>query len=293
MKSPYKKIIVYDLETGGFKSEHNSITEAAFVCIDLENLEIVDEMSVMILPYFDLSNKEEDSIKEAKEIYKQISEKDSETGKKVLLYKGAKLNLKDLGDLPDDIEEFESLFLNSDIMDYKEIEKLLSSSQYNDITQMFFDKAYTKGALEATHMNKELLVSEGVDRNEAADKIQAFFNKHTVGNSKPILAGHNIKKFDNPFLESFLRLHKIQFNSIINQTQMIDTLEWARLRWYDMPSYALGVVANELNVTLKGAHRALPDTVANAKVLVKMLQSFRGEGVQESTYTRKKLTMNF
>ena len=293
MKSPYKKIIVYDLETGGFKSDYNSITEAAFVCIDLENLEIVDEMSVMILPYFDLSNKEEDPIREAKEIYKQISEKDPETGKKVLPYKGAKLDLKDLGDLPDDIEEFESLFLDSDIMDYKEIEKLLDSSQYNEITQMFFDKAYTKGALEATHMNKELLVSEGVDRNEAAKQIQAFFNKHTVGNSKPILAGHNIKKFDNPFLESFLRLHKIPFNSIINQTQMIDTLEWARLRWYDMPSYALGVVANELNVTLKGAHRALPDTVANAKVLVKMLQSFRGEGVQESTYVRKKLSMNF
>jgi len=300
MKSPYKKIIVYDLETGGLKSKYNSITEAAFVCIDLENLQIVDEMSIMILPYLDLRNKEECSTAEAKELYKQVSEKDPELGTKVLTYKDQKLNLQNLSTLPEDIESLEA-FLKKftdyesgyEIVDHETIEKLVNGEAYGNIAELFFDKSYTKGAFEATHMSKQLLINEGVDRHIAATQIQEFFTKHTTGNSKPVLAGHNIEKFDNPFLESFLQLHNIPFNSIINQTEMIDTLRWARLRWFDMPSFALGVVANELNVTLKGAHRALPDTVANAKVLIKMLQSFRGEGVQKTTYTRRKLSMNF
>ena len=294
MKSPYKKIVVYDLETGGLKSDYNSITEIAMVCIDLENLEIVDEMSVMMLPYLDLRKRDEDSIDEARSLYKMISEKDVDTGKKVLLYKGEKLTLQTLDILIDDIEKFESEILSKStgVVSNDDLDSLLLSD-LKDISQLYFDKSYTKGAFEATHMDKNLLLKEGIPREEASLKIKEFLEKHTEGNSKPILAGHNIKKFDNPFLESFLDLHKIKMDSLINQTQMIDTLEWSRLRWFDMPSYALGVVANEVGVTLKDAHRALPDTVANAKYLIKLLQSFRGEGTQQSTYVRKKYSMDF
>ena len=297
MKSPYRYIMVYDLETGGFHSQFNSITEAAFVVIDLENLEIVDELSVMMLPYLDLSNRNaDDPIAEAKEIYKQISEKDEETGKKVLNYKGEKLNLRNLDNLVNDIEDFESeilMSLTSEIIDWPELKPLLESAKYGDITKLFFDKTYTKGAFEATHMNKELLLKEGITREAAAIKVEAFFKRYTVGNSKPILAGHNIEKFDNPFLLNFFIQHGIKWDSIINQTMMIDTLSWARLRFFEAPNFQLGTVANELGVTLKQAHRALPDTIANAKVVQKMFQSFRGEGTQQSSYVRRKLLMEF
>ena len=74
---------------------------------------------------------------------------------------------------------------------------------------------------------------------------------------------------------------------------MIDTLEWARLRFTEISSFSLGVCANEVGLTLKEAHRALPDTVANAKFLIKLLKSMRGEGSQETKYVRRKFNFNF
>ena len=84
-----------------------------------------------------------------------------------------------------------------------------------------------------------------------------------------------------------------EFEKLFNQTQMIDTLEWSRLRWFEAPSYALGVCANAVGVELKDAHRALPDTEANAEFLIKMLKGLRGEGSQETKYEKRKFNMNF
>ena len=46
-----------------------------------------------------------------------------------------------------------------------------------------------------------MLLDEGIERGLAYKKIESFFLKHTTGNSKPILSGHNVRKFDNPFME--------------------------------------------------------------------------------------------
>ena len=74
---------------------------------------------------------------------------------------------------------------------------------------------------------------------------------------------------------------------------MIDTLEWSRLKWFNMPSFSLGVVANEVGITLKNAHRAINDTRGNAKFFIKMMQHLRGQGVEKSNYKRRKFKMNF
>ena len=70
MQSPYKKVIVYDLETGGLDSKVNAITEIAMVVVDLETLKIEDTFSAIIKPYFDLENRLVDSLKEARAIFK-------------------------------------------------------------------------------------------------------------------------------------------------------------------------------------------------------------------------------
>jgi DNA polymerase III alpha subunit (gram-positive type) len=119
-----------------------------------------------------------------------------------------------------------------------------------------------------------------------------LITRHTVGNNKPILAGHNIKGFDNPFFEKLFISNKADIWKVVNKF-MIDTLEWARIRWFEAPAFNLGVCANALGLTLKEAHRALPDTIANAKFLILLIQSMRGEGSQESTYERRKLKFNF
>ena len=293
MKSPYQRTIVYDTETGGLKSQFNSLTELAFVSVDMETLESIDEMEVMILPYLDLSTIEEDSLKEAKELYKYLSTKDLDTGKKVLIYKGEKLNMKELHTLSEEIDAFKKKYLkSSSIIDYKELLEI-EQTEFKDLVSLFFNKCYNPEAFEATGINRELLIKEGISRQDAFKKIEAFFLKHTIGNSKPILSGHNIKKFDNPFMDKFFGLSKKNFSDYINATQTIDTLEWSRLKWASMPSYALGVVAQEIGVTLKDAHRAINDTRANALFFIKMMGHLRGQGTQKSNYKRRKFNMNF
>tara|TARA_R110000803_G_scaffold114508_1_gene182972 strand:+ start:76 stop:957 length:882 start_codon:yes stop_codon:yes gene_type:complete len=293
MKSAYQKAIVYDSETGGLKKEFNSLTELAFVAIDMETLEAVDEMEVMILPYLDLSTMEEDPLKEAKTLHKYLSVKDETTGKKLLTYGNSKLSIRDLESLSHDIELFKKLYLvDRTIIDYP----LLVSIEETDLKPLallLFDKCYNPGAFAATGINRQMLLDEGIERGLAQKKVEAFFLKHTEGNSKPILSGHNIRKFDNPFMEKFFTLYNKDFNNFINATQMIDTIEWARLKWFNMPSYALGVVSNELGITLKDAHRAINDTRGNAKLFIKMMQHLRGQGSEKSNYKRRKFSMNF
>ena len=55
MESKYKRVVVYDIETGGLSSKYNSLTEIAMVAVDLESLEIIEEMSVVFEPHIDLS----------------------------------------------------------------------------------------------------------------------------------------------------------------------------------------------------------------------------------------------
>ena len=293
MKSPYQRTIVFDTETGGLRNSFNSLTELAFVSVDMETLQTIDELEVMILPYLDLGSMEEESLKEAKAIYKYLSTKDEDTGKKVLNYKGEKLGIKQLLPLSQEIEEFKRLYLvDKTIIDYDEL-LTIENSRFKDLITLLFDKCYNPGAFEATGINRELLVKEGVHRDEAFKAIDAYFSSHTLGNSKPILCGHNIKKFDNPFMVKFFGLYKKDFYNYICPTQLIDTLEWARLKWFSMSSYALGVVANEVGVTLKDAHRAINDTRGNAKFFIKMISHLRGEGSQKSSYKRRKFKMDF
>jgi len=308
MQSPYKTIIVYDLETGGLSSKINHITEMAMVAINAETLDIIEEFSVMMKPWLNLENVEEEPLKEARELFKALKQKDEDSGLNILRYKDNLITLKNLDPLIEDIEMFyEFLSTHGNILTYEDILKLEASENLSDITKLFFDKTYNPQALEVTHISREMMVSEGVKKEEAFKQIREMISRHTVGNSKPILAGHNIGSlprrivrgkekgpdgFDNPFMEKFFKENGDDFFDCIND-KIIDTLKEARLKWYDLPSFNLGTCCNEVGLTLKEAHRALPDTVANAQFLVKILKSLRGEGNQQSKYKRRKYKFQF
>ena len=293
MQSPYKKAIVYDLETGGLNSKTNAVTEIAMVVVDLETLQIEETFSTIIKPMLDLEEIESESIKEAKAIFKAVSVKDPETKVPSLQYKGKRLTARDLDIVAQDIENFELLIERKGTQyNYEQMLALEGSEKYGDIAKLYFDKTYNPQALNVTHMTREMLVNEGVDVMEAVEKTVQLIKKYTIGNAKPILAGHNIKKFDNPFLQKMLLRGKYNLYDMINETQMIDTLEWARLRWFEAPSFSLGVCCNASGLTLKEAHRALPDTEANAQLLISMLKGLRGKGSQENKYERRKFNFN-
>lgn len=293
MISPLKYIIVYDYETGGLDSEINPPTEVAMVVIDLSNLEVIEEYSQMFKPRLDLSFIQERADKEAKRIFTALSYKEDDSNLKRLEYKGELLTPRTVNLMVEDIENFRAFLVERDnfIIEYEEYLELLET-EHAPIAKMFFNLCYNPEALTVTHMNIDMLVNEGVPAKEIYNNMLLIVDKYTSGVNKPILGGHNIRSFDNKFLEKGFNIIGVDIMKKINSF-IYDTMEMARLRWFELPAFNLGVVANALGLTLKEAHRALPDTIANAKVLIAMLRNLRGEGQGESEYERKKYNLNY
>ncbi len=303
MDSPLRRIMVFDLETGGLNYRTNPITEMAGVIIDTETLNILEEFSVVFLPYMDLRNNLDETNKEAKRLFNELAVPGSEGQVKSLMYGGKEITLKSLNVLVEDIEKF-NLYLEKREVEKKKLKQSgrmftyeeyleLLDTEYKDIAYTYFNSCYNPQALEATHISIELLLKEGIPYQEAGTKIKELILRHTVGTYKPIIAGHNIKGFDIPFMEKLFFDCGFDFLKLVNNF-IIDTLEWARLRWFSLSSFSLGVCSNTLGLTLKEAHRALPDTVANAKFLIKLLESMRSEGTGEGKeYKRKKFSFHF
>lgn len=309
MKSPFNRILVYDLETGGLKVEHNNITELAIVAVDSESLEIVEEFSLAIKPHLILEPSE-DLTKEAKMLYKNLSTK-SDDGNKYLEFGEKKLTVMNCVDeLLEPLTNFwkhVNKTYKKDILKLPEILELLNNANHKHVAKLYFNNAYNPEALEVTHISTKFLIQEGVEYEDAYTQVKEMIARHKVGNSKPIIAGHNIGSlprrivkgkevkpdgFDNPFMEKFFTRNNDDWFFSVNDL-ILDTLKMARLKWSELPSYNLGTCANEYGLTLVDAHRALPDTIFNAKVLIKMLRDLRGEGSGSSTYERKKFKLNY
>jgi len=305
MESKYKRVVVYDIETGGLSSKYNSLTEIAMVAVDLESLEIIEEMSVVFEPHIDLSWIGE-PIKDAKILYKNLGVKDSESNIKTLQFKEHRITLKNIDPLVEAVSEFYIYIKGRYSFTRSDIEEL-ENSEWKDIITIFYNNAYNPQALEVTGIDRALINKEGVSQAMAYDALKGMLERHTVGNVKPIIAGHNIGSltrrivkgkevgpdgFDNPFMEKLFKENNDDWFSSIND-EIIDTIKWARLKWSELPNFSLGTCANEVGLTLKDAHRALPDTVANTHFLIKMFQHLRGEGSLKSRYKRKKYNFNF
>ena len=305
MESKYKRVVVYDIETGGLSSKYNSLTEIAMVAVDLESLEIIEEMSVVFEPHIDLSWIGE-PIKDAKILYKNLGVKDSESNIKTLQFKEHRITLKNIDPLVEAVSEFYIYIKGRYSFTRSDIEEL-ENSEWKDIITIFYNNAYNPQALEVTGIDRALINKEGVSQAMAYDALKGMLERHTVGNVKPIIAGHNIGSltrrivkgkevgpdgFDNPFMEKLFKENNDDWFCSIND-EIIDTIKWARLKWSELPNFSLGTCANEVGLTLKDAHRALPDTVANTHFLIKMFQHLRGEGSLKSRYKRKKYNFNF
>ena len=79
-----------------------------------------------------------------------------------------------------------------------------------------------------------------------------------------ILVGHNIATFDIPFLNAQAFKYKYKFENIYE-----DTLILAKQK-LKLSRNKLSDVCNALNIPLIGAHRAINDVIANAKVFLKL-----------------------
>ena len=277
MKSNIKKIAVYDFETGGLKNGVNNITEIAIVVIDMETLKIIDKYNSLILPKMFLNHIDADPRKAAKDLFKSLGEKHPDTGIKTLKFGEKSIGPHDVNLLEAHIEAFVKYLNPLDniltLADYAHLPKELKA-----IAKAYYNYTYTPEALSLTGISSEMIIKKGVPEEVVMAEVKAFLEKHTEGNCRPVLAGHNIKKFDNPFFHTICDRNGMSLDKMVNLPQCVDTIELAKFMWTELENYTLGSCANALGIVLEGAHRALADTNVNAEVLVKMYKNLRGYG---------------
>ena len=129
-----------------------------------------------------------------------------------------------------------------------------------------------KEVQDLTHITEDM-VKDAPTIEEVLPKILDFF-----GDS--ILVAHNAD-FDINFLQYFVEKYGYQdrFNNLI-----IDTLMIAREIYYYLPNKKLGTIVEDLGIELEGAHRAINDTRATAKMFIRMQEDLNKKNIDINSY---------
>ncbi len=85
-----------------------------------------------------------------------------------------------------------------------------------------------------------------------------------------ILCGHNIKGFDMKFVKA----QSEELNFFFDHP-VIDTLEISRLFVKGVANFKLGTLCERFNIVNENAHRAFEDAIANAEVLIAMVDEYK------------------
>ena len=93
-----------------------------------------------------------------------------------------------------------------------------------------------------------------------------------------VLVAHNAH-FDTRFIANKSKKLGLEFKPYV-----IDTLEMARELYNDVENYKLGTIVEHLGIELEGAHRAINDTRATAKMFIKMREACDKEHVKVNDY---------
>ena len=135
---------------------------------------------------------------------------------------------------------------------------------------------YSSKASEVSGITLDMLTKEGITPKVALDRTLDFINSYRTSNKKPTLVGHNIRSFDNPFMINWFDFCKEDLYKWVNKSD-IDTLDLCHLVFPEAPYYNLGTMCDQYDIELTDAHRALPDTIANAELFIKIFKDLRGE----------------
>lgn len=118
-------------------------------------------------------------------------------------------------------------------------------------------------ALKTCGYDKELWEKEAIPLKEALKKL----NKLVPFKEKAIPVGHNIKRFDIPFMRKAYKEEGIF--DILSWT-MIDTWDLAAtykvISGEQLPNFKLGTLASHFGIEIKTAHRAMDDIRANLEI---------------------------
>ena len=124
-------------------------------------------------------------------------------------------------------------------------------------------------------------IENGRDQREVFEEFCDYLSKLSSGRNKPILCGHNILSFDQPFLHNWFALNKSDLSKFVNLDCSIDTMWWARLKWIESVNFKLGTCCENCGVELTDAHRAVTDTRANRDLIKDFIRSLRSDKKSE------------
>lgn len=146
---------------------------------------------------------------------------------------------------------------------------------------------YTSKALEVNGLTMKK-IEAGKPAKQVAKDVAALAKKHKTGREKVVLCGHNIDKFDNGMLGTLLMSNGVVDPDKLFSESTVDTLQYAKLIWPIMGTEEtivnrrLGTVCNQFNIELLDAHSAMPDTQANADLIISIIRRMRATGMMSS-----------
>lgn len=137
-------------------------------------------------------------------------------------------------------------------------------------------KEITEGALKANGITREQ-IAKGRDPKEVVDEFYKYLGSLKKGNSKVVLVGQNIDKFDIPFICTFFNDYGKDISQVVNIDFTIDTMRWGHVKYPELTNYKLGTLCEENKVELVNAHRAMNDTLATKELAKVFIRSLRSE----------------
>lgn len=153
-----------------------------------------------------------------------------------------------------------------------------NGDEYDSLIKPYGDLVIQKEALDSNGIDMGVVENMGKNIDVVVNDLCKFLQSQKVGGKKPILVGHNIDKFDVPFLNSMFEFCKKDLSEFVNDNFTIDTMWWSRIRWQESPNYKLGTCVQNAGIELVNAHRAVADTKATRELVKKFLMGLRSNG---------------
>lgn len=122
--------------------------------------------------------------------------------------------------------------------------------------------SYKDDAMNVNGLSEELLRKHGTDPGLACAAFEAILRFHKVKTA----IGHNIKSFDNPWIEEFTD----RFGKGFKFDSLIDTQIIAKEKLKHLANHKLETLCVHFKVTNKEAHRALGDCHATKEIYFKL-----------------------
>ena len=151
---------------------------------------------------------------------------------------------------------------------------------------------YNKAALEVNKLTMKE-INNGEDSSVVVDELIDLMkqSKKRTG-KKPVMAGHNLDKFDMPFIEVFFKFHKKDIWDYA-ECVTIDTMWLARWRHNESENFKLGTILGKENIYLSHSHTALGDAESTKELVKCFLKALRSEGQIISKQNKFRNTFQF